>query len=183
MLTERTRRQSFPSLTQMTYLNSAAEGIPPLEVHAALNQYFRRQTDGHGWPRMPMPCQYEAVKALTARLIRSEQRRDRHMLLLVRSLQPGRACPATASRAMKSSSTISTFQPEQHPGCSPTALPLCAFGVQREGALHVEDLVPLLTAAHAFGDSLVGKLFQRLYDSAASRRSRQFIAIPMRCLP
>ena len=40
MLTETTRQKSFPSLTEMTYLNTAAEGIPPLEVGQALTQYF-----------------------------------------------------------------------------------------------------------------------------------------------
>jgi selenocysteine lyase/cysteine desulfurase len=40
MLTESSRQQSFPSLDRMTYLNTAAEGIPPLEVRAALEQYF-----------------------------------------------------------------------------------------------------------------------------------------------
>ena len=41
MLTETTRQGSFPSLTEMTYLNTAAEGIPPLEVGQALEQYFQ----------------------------------------------------------------------------------------------------------------------------------------------
>ena len=30
MLTESSRRDAFPSLGSMTYLNTAAEGIPPL---------------------------------------------------------------------------------------------------------------------------------------------------------
>ena len=41
MLTADSRRKSFPSLEEMVYLNTAAEGIPPLEVGAALEQYFR----------------------------------------------------------------------------------------------------------------------------------------------
>ena len=41
MLTAESRRRSFPSLAEMVYLNSAAEGIPPLEVREALEQYFR----------------------------------------------------------------------------------------------------------------------------------------------
>jgi selenocysteine lyase/cysteine desulfurase len=40
MLTESTRRQSFPSLEGMVYLNTAAEGIPPLEVREALMEYY-----------------------------------------------------------------------------------------------------------------------------------------------
>ena len=41
MLTVESRRRSFPSLDEMVYLNTAAEGIPPLEVRDALEQYFR----------------------------------------------------------------------------------------------------------------------------------------------
>lgn len=40
MLTPESRRRSFPSLAEMAYLNTAAEGIPPLEVKAALDEYF-----------------------------------------------------------------------------------------------------------------------------------------------
>lgn len=40
MLTEAARRRSFPSLAEMAYLNTAAEGIPPLQVRDALNAYF-----------------------------------------------------------------------------------------------------------------------------------------------
>ena len=40
MLTEAVRGRDFPSLAGRTYLNSAAEGIPPLAVGAALQQYF-----------------------------------------------------------------------------------------------------------------------------------------------
>ncbi len=40
MLTPVTRQREFPSLSTMTYLNTAAEGIPPLSVGAALAQYY-----------------------------------------------------------------------------------------------------------------------------------------------
>jgi selenocysteine lyase/cysteine desulfurase len=40
MLTEATRQRDFPSLDGMVYLNTAAEGIPPLSVCEALLQYF-----------------------------------------------------------------------------------------------------------------------------------------------
>ena len=41
MLTHDTRLQDFPSLETMTYLNTAAEGIPPRVVGEALAQYVR----------------------------------------------------------------------------------------------------------------------------------------------
>jgi selenocysteine lyase/cysteine desulfurase len=40
MLTAESRRSDFPTLAQMTYLNTAAEGIVPLCVGDALRQYF-----------------------------------------------------------------------------------------------------------------------------------------------
>lgn len=46
MLTERTRRHDFPSLEGMTYLNTAAEGIPPPAVGEALAEYFRDKQRG-----------------------------------------------------------------------------------------------------------------------------------------
>ena len=39
MLTSASREADFPSLTNRTYLNSAAEGISPGQVVAALGQY------------------------------------------------------------------------------------------------------------------------------------------------
>lgn len=41
MLDPAARDRDFPSLARMTYLNSAAEGIPPLAVGEALERYFR----------------------------------------------------------------------------------------------------------------------------------------------
>lgn len=46
MLTEESRRRSFPSLQGMVYLNTAAEGIPPREVGFALEDYFRDKQRG-----------------------------------------------------------------------------------------------------------------------------------------
>jgi cysteine desulfurase/selenocysteine lyase len=39
MLTAETRLTDFPSLEHRTYLNTAAEGIPPQAVIKALHQY------------------------------------------------------------------------------------------------------------------------------------------------
>ena len=36
MLTAESRRRSFPMLDEMVYLNTAAEGMPPVEVGEAL---------------------------------------------------------------------------------------------------------------------------------------------------
>jgi cysteine desulfurase / selenocysteine lyase len=46
MLTPVSRQIDFPTLAQMTYLNPAAEGIPPLRVGAALTDYFHDHQQG-----------------------------------------------------------------------------------------------------------------------------------------
>lgn len=65
MLTETSRQKDFPSLTGRTYLNTAAEGVPPLAVGEALNQYFRDKQLGMDG-REPHFAQWEAAKALVA---------------------------------------------------------------------------------------------------------------------
>ncbi|MCC6456563.1 MAG: aminotransferase class V-fold PLP-dependent enzyme [Caldilineaceae bacterium] len=144
MLTEETRQHSFPSLSQMTYLNSAAEGIPPLEVHAALDQYFRDKQLGMDG-REHHAAQYESVKALTAQLyglsrdeigICSCTSEAYNLASLALQLQPGDEVvineldfPAGATPWLQPSSpaTVRVWR-------------ACA------GALHVEDLIPLLSS-------------------------------------
>ena len=46
MLTAEKRRQDFPSLKSMTYLNTAAESIPPVTVSEALQEYGRDKANG-----------------------------------------------------------------------------------------------------------------------------------------
>lgn len=46
MLTAESRNRDFPSLKDIAYLNTAAEGIPPLVVGEALQQYFRDKQRG-----------------------------------------------------------------------------------------------------------------------------------------
>lgn len=46
MLDAHSRLQDFPSLQDMVYLNTAAEGIPPLAVREALLEYFRDKQSG-----------------------------------------------------------------------------------------------------------------------------------------
>jgi selenocysteine lyase/cysteine desulfurase len=65
MLTPESRRRDFPSLDGRAYLNTAAEGVPPLAVGEALAQYFRDKQLGMDG-RMPHAEQWEAAKALVA---------------------------------------------------------------------------------------------------------------------
>ena len=67
MLTDATRQASFPSLAGMIYLNTAAEGIPPLEVGQALTQYFQDHQLGMDGRERHF-AQREAVRASTAEM-------------------------------------------------------------------------------------------------------------------
>ena len=65
MLDAKNRERDFPSLMKMNYLNTAAEGIPPEVVGAALEQYARDKLlglDGRG----PHFAELEAARSLTA---------------------------------------------------------------------------------------------------------------------
>ena len=65
MLTAAQRNLDFPSLHGISYLNSAAEGIPPVAVGDALLQYFRdKQTGMDG--RAAHFAQWDAAKARVA---------------------------------------------------------------------------------------------------------------------
>lgn len=46
MLTDASRRRDFPSLSGITYLNTAAESIPPLAVKEALDAYWEDKSKG-----------------------------------------------------------------------------------------------------------------------------------------
>jgi selenocysteine lyase/cysteine desulfurase len=46
MLTDRSRRRDFPGLERMTYLNTAAEGIPAPAFEQALERYFHDKLKG-----------------------------------------------------------------------------------------------------------------------------------------
>lgn len=143
MLTEKSRQHSFPSLAQMTYLNTAAEGIPPLEVHTALNQYFEDKQMGMDG-REAHAAQYQAVKALTARLyglsadeigICSCSSEAYNLAALALQLQAG--------------DEVIINDLDFPAGATPWLQPSSPASVKvwraREGALVVEDLIPLLS--------------------------------------
>ena len=68
MLTESTRLRDFPALSGITYLNTAAESVPPLCVGEAIEAYWRdklrgmKGRDGHF-------AQVEACREVSARLL------------------------------------------------------------------------------------------------------------------
>jgi selenocysteine lyase/cysteine desulfurase len=69
MLTEPTRQRDFPSIGGTTYLNTAAESIPPAGVGVALQRYFADKTRGMRG-RDEHFAQAEACREVSARFLR-----------------------------------------------------------------------------------------------------------------
>ena len=143
MLTTTSRLQAFPQLETMIYLNTAAEGIPPVAVGEALLQYFRDHQQGMDG-RVAHAAQREAVLALTAQLygltpaeigLCSCSSEAYNLAALALQLQPG--------------DEVIINDLDFPAGATPWLQPSCPATVKlwrsREGALRVEDLLPLLT--------------------------------------
>ena len=142
MLTEASRRRSFPSLDNRVYLNSAAEGIPPLEVGEALDQYFRDKQLGMDG-RERHAAEWEAAKSLVAEFY---------------GLTPDEVgiCSCSSEAYNLAALALRLCDGDEvvindldfPAGATPWLLPTCPATVKvwrsRDGALRVEDLIPLL---------------------------------------
>ncbi|MBN9120547.1 MAG: aminotransferase class V-fold PLP-dependent enzyme [Planctomycetes bacterium] len=144
MLTAETRRRDFPSLEGRTYLNSAAEGVPPLAVGEALQQYFRDKQLGMDG-RKPHAAQWEAAKALTAEfygLTAAE--------IGICSCSSEAYNLAAMALRLKPGDEVVVNDLDFPAGATPWLQPSCPAAPRlwrnREGALRVENLVPLLNA-------------------------------------
>lgn len=144
MLTPESRRRDFPSLEGRAYLNTAAEGVPPLAVGAALADYFRDKQLGMDG-RIPHAAQWEAARALTAEFfglsaaevgICSCSSEAYNLAALALQLKPGDEVVVT-DLDFPASAT-----PWLQPSCPATV----HVWKNRAGALRVENLVPLLNA-------------------------------------
>lgn len=142
MLTDASRRASFPTLEGMTYLNTAAEGVPPLAVGEALQQYFCDKQLGMDGRPLHFE-QWEAARRLTAGLfgltadeiaICSCASEAYNLAALALRLRPG--------------DEVVINDLDFPAGATPWLQPDCPAEVKvwrsREGALRVEDLVGLL---------------------------------------
>jgi len=68
MLSAEKRLRDFPALSRLTYLNTAAESIPPQCVHEAIKQYCLDKNDGMRG-REAHFATLEACRAISARMI------------------------------------------------------------------------------------------------------------------
>jgi cysteine desulfurase/selenocysteine lyase len=142
MLDDDSRRQDFPSLDGMTYLNTAAEGIPPPAVGEALAQYMRdRQLGMDGRERHY--AQLDAAKQLTARMfglsaaevaICSCSSEAYNLAALALRLRPGDEVVINDL----------DFPAGATPWLQPSSAATVKIWQSRAGALRVQDLVALL---------------------------------------
>ncbi|MBS0265014.1 MAG: aminotransferase class V-fold PLP-dependent enzyme [Planctomycetes bacterium] len=142
MLTAESRRRDFPSLTGRVYLNTAAEGIPPQSVRAALLQYFADKELGMDG-RQPHAAQWQAVRELTADFYGLSA--DEIGLCSCSSEAYNLAALALQ---LKAGDEVVINDLDFPAGVTPWLQPTCPATVKlwrhRDGALRVDDLIPLL---------------------------------------
>jgi selenocysteine lyase/cysteine desulfurase len=144
MLDSGSRSRDFPTLSRMTYLNTAAEGIPPLAVGEALQQYFADKQRGAAGREAHM-AEWTALRELTAEFygmtaaeigICSNSSEAFNLASMALRLQPGDEV------VVNDLDFPAGRTPFLQDGC-PAAVKVWR---SREGALRVEDLLPLLGA-------------------------------------
>lgn len=142
MLSAETRSRDFPSLTSRVYLNTAAEGIPPLAVRDALQQYFVDKQLGMDG-RRAHAAQWQAVRELTAELYGLSA--DEIGICSCSSEAFNLAALALQLRAGDEVVINNLdFPAGTTPWLQERSLATVKIWQHRDGVLRVEDLVPLL---------------------------------------
>lgn len=143
MLTAESRRRSFPSLSEMVYLNTAAEGIPPLEVRDALAEYFRDKQLGMDGRERHFAALEEA-KSLVAELYGLSASE-----IAICSCSSEAYNLAALALRLREGDEVVINDLDFPAGTTPWLLPTCPATVRvwkaREGALRIEDLHGLLS--------------------------------------
>jgi cysteine desulfurase / selenocysteine lyase len=144
MLTAESRRRDFPDLEGRTYLNTAAEGVPPLAVGAALQQYFRDKQLGMDG-RKAHAAQWDAAKAVVAEFYGLTPAE-----ISICSCSSEAYNLAALALRLKEGDEVVVNDLDFPSGATPWLQPSCPATTRvwrsRDGALRTEDLVPLLTA-------------------------------------
>lgn len=142
MLTAETRRRDFPSLEGRVYLNTAAEGIPPLAVRDALVQYFADKQLGMDGRELHA-AQWRAAKARVAELygLSAEE-------IGICSCSSEAFNLASMALGLRDGDEVVINDLDFPAGATPWLQASCPATVRlwrnRDGALRTEDLVPLL---------------------------------------
>lgn len=142
MLSPETRRRDFPSLAGKVYLNTAAEGIPPLAVREALVQYFADKELGMDG-RTPHAAQWQAVRELTAEFYGLAAQE-----IGVCSCSSEAYNLAALALQLKDGDEVVINDLDFPAGATPWLQESCPAAVKvwrhRGGLLRTEDLIPLL---------------------------------------
>jgi selenocysteine lyase/cysteine desulfurase len=142
MLSESQRHRDFPSLATMTYLNTAAEGIPPVVVAEALQTYFRDKQQGMDG-RQAHAQQWEASKALVAEFLGLTAAE-----VSICSCSSEAYNLAALALNLREGDEVVVNDLDFPAGATPWLQPSCPATARlwrhRDGALRVEHLVPLL---------------------------------------
>ena len=143
MLSPATRTRDFPSLDGRVYLNSAAEGIPPLAVVEAFRDYTRDKLLGMDG-RIPHAEQWDAAKALVAEfygLTAGE--------VSICSCSSEAYNLAAMALQLREGDEVIVNDLDFPSGATPWLQPSCPATVKvwhhRDGGLRTEELIPLLS--------------------------------------
>jgi len=144
MLTAASRARDFPTLADRVYLNTAAEGIPPLAVGAALAEYFGDKQLGMDGRKFHS-ARWEEAKALTAEFFGLTAGE-----IGICSCSSEAYNLAALALRLKDGDEVVVNDLDFPAGATPWLQPDCPATTKvwrnRSGALRVDDLVPLLTA-------------------------------------
>lgn len=142
MISEETLRNDFPSLNQTTYLNTAAEGIPPRCVGEALQEYWQHKLKGMRG-RDDHFARLEQCREIAARMIQLSP------IEVSFASCSSEACNLLATAlALKTGDEVVVNDIEYPSSLTPWLRSTTPVTVQlwksRDGAALVEDLIPLL---------------------------------------
>jgi cysteine desulfurase / selenocysteine lyase len=142
MLTAKSRTRDFPTLAGQAYLNTAAEGIPPLAVGEALQEYFRDKQLGMDG-RKAHAAQWDAAKALTGEFFGLSANE-----IGICSCSSEAYNLAALALKLKKGDEVIVNDLDFPAGATPWLQPSCPATPKvwknLAGALLIEDLVPLL---------------------------------------
>ena len=142
MLTDATRQADFPSLTGRTYLNTAAEGIPPTAVIDALARYGQDKLLGmDGRERHQAEWQAARTQVAQAYGLTPEE-------IGLCSCSSEAYNLAAMALELQEGDEVVINDLDFPAGATPWLQPSCPATVKlwrsKDGALRVEDLIPLL---------------------------------------
>lgn len=143
MLTQEARERDFPSLTGRTYLNTAAEGIPPLSVREALLRYFADKQLGMDG-REPHFATWNATKELVGEFFGLSAAE-----IGICSCSSEAYNLAALALQLRAGEEVIINDLDFPAGATPWLQPSCPATVHvwrhRAGVLHTEDLRALLS--------------------------------------